>query len=92
MKLVIRKPLVTEKSTILHDKGVYSFEVDMKADKPEIRDAIEKAFGVKVKAINTLICRGRAKANKFGMGKTPKWKKAVVSLMPGEKIRLFEGA
>ena len=90
--MIIRRPLVTEKNSALQDKGVYAFEVDMKADKPEIRTAVEKTFGVKVKTVNTLICRGRAKANKFGLGKTPKWKKAVISLMPGEKIRLFEGA
>ncbi len=91
MKQVIKKPLITEKNTIHNAAGVYVFEVSMDADKPEIAKAIEKRFKVKVDTINTSLCRGRAKANKFGLGKTSHWKKAYVKLMPGEKIALFEG-
>lgn len=91
MKQVIKKPLITEKNTIHNAAGVYVFEVNSDATKPEIKNAIEKGFGVKVFSINTSNCRGAAKANKFGMGRIPYWKKAFVKLAPGEKIALFEG-
>jgi large subunit ribosomal protein L23 len=92
MQEVIKKPLVTEKNAILNAAGVYIFEVDRKASKDAIRVAVEKSFGVKVDSIRTMNCRGRAKANKFGYGQIPYWKKAFVKLAAGEKIALFEGA
>ncbi|MBX2995859.1 MAG: 50S ribosomal protein L23 [Bdellovibrionaceae bacterium] len=92
MKTIIKRPLITEKNTIHNAAGVYVFEVDMKADKSQIKFEIEKAFKVKVDSIRTSICRGRGKANKFGMGAVPRWKKALVKLNAGEKIALFEGA
>ena len=92
MKRVIKKPLITEKNAIQNSAGVYIFEVDRDATKPEIRTAVEKAFSVKVDSIRTVNCRGRAKANKFGYGQVPHWKKAFVKLVAGEKIALFEGA
>lgn len=89
---VIKKPLVTEKNTTLSSLGVYVFEVDRKSTKTDIKKAVEKAFQVKVSSVNTSICRGRSKRNKFGMTKIKYWKKAMVKLLPGEKIAIFEGA
>lgn len=89
---IIKKPLVTEKNSILAEVGVYAFEVDRKASKTDVKAAVEKFFQVKVKSVNTLQCRGKTKKNKFGMSKPKYWKKAMVRLMPGEKISIFEGA
>lgn len=83
---------MTEKNSLMAENNVYVFEVDKKATKPEIKKAVEKAFRVKVASVKTAVCRGRASRNKFGYGKVPYWKKAMVKLAPGEKISLFEGA
>lgn len=92
MYYVIKRPLVTEKNSILAEKGVYVFEVDKDATKLDIKKAVEKYFRVKVANVNTSTCRGRAKRTKFGVGKPLYWKKAMVRLKAGEKIGLFEGA
>ncbi len=92
MKNIIKTPLVTEKNTIHNAAGVYVFEVDQKADKNEIRKAVEKNFSVKVDKIRTAVCRGHSKQTRFGMTTAPRWKKAFVKLKDGEKIALFEGA
>ena len=92
MHFIIKRPLVTEKNSMLAEKGIYAFEVDKKATKQEIKQAVEKYFRVKVVTVNTAICRGRAKRTKFGVGKIESWKKALVRLKAGEKIGLFEGA
>ncbi|NCN95514.1 MAG: 50S ribosomal protein L23 [Bdellovibrionales bacterium] len=89
---IIKKPLVTEKNSILAEVGVYAFEVDRRASKTDVKSAVEKFFQVKVKSVNTLQCRGKTKKNKFGTSKPKYWKKAMVRLMPGEKISIFEGA
>lgn len=92
MTNLIKKPLITEKNTIHNAAGVYVFEVDLKADKEAIKTAVEKTFKVKVSSVRTAVCRGRGKVTKFGRGKTPYWKKAMIKLVEGEKIALFEGA
>lgn len=92
MHYVIKRPLVTEKNSLLAERGIYVFEVDKKATKGEIKTAVEKFFRVKVTAVNTAMCRGRGKKTKFGVGKPESWKKALVRLGKGEKISLFEGA
>lgn len=92
MYYVIKRPLVTEKNSILAEKGVYVFEVEKDATKLDIKKAVEKYFRVKVANVNTATCRGRAKRTKFGIGKPTSWKKALVRLQAGEKISLFEGA
>lgn len=89
---LIKSPLVTEKNTYHNAAGVYVFEVDLKSTKDEIKTAVEKKFNVKVDVVRTAISRGRPKMTKFGLGKTPRWKKAFVKLAQGEKIALFEGA
>jgi large subunit ribosomal protein L23 len=92
MYYVIKRPLVTEKNSMLAEQGVYAFEVEKKATKTEIKKAVEKFFHVKVASVNTAMCRGRAKRTKFGVGQPESWKKALVRLRKGEKISLFEGA
>jgi large subunit ribosomal protein L23 len=93
MYQVIKKPLITEKSAVLAEQAkTYLFEVDRRATKADIRKAVEKGFDVKVKSVRTMVTRGRwlKKHAKFG---PPKYsKKAIVRLMPGETISIFEGA
>lgn len=92
MYYVIKRPLVTEKNSILAEKGVYVFEVNREANKEDIKKAVEKYFRVKVAAVNTSICRDRAKKTRLGVSIPRTWKKAMVRLRAGEKITLFEGA
>lgn len=89
---IIRKPLVSEKNSLLAESGIYTFEVNLGANKTEIKKAIEKAFKVKVASVRTIIGRGRAKRTRTGQGRVYYSKKALVKLAPGEKIGLFEGA
>ena len=89
---IIKKPLITEKNTISNAMGVYVFEVDKKATKTDIKAAVEKSFRVKVESVNTAVCRGKSKRTKSGVKPPKYWKKALVKLVPGEKIALFEGA
>lgn len=91
MKELVKKPLISEKNSALLQNGTYAFEVDQNLSKPEIKAAIEKGFGVKVRSVRTMISRGRAKNNKFGAGRIPRWKKALVTLKAGEKISMLEG-
>ncbi len=91
---VIRRPLVTEKSTSLSAAGKYIFEVDMRANKPQIKTAVEKAFEVSVTGVNVMIMKGKPRGRRrSGKAQTygSDWKKAVVTLAPGNKIELFEG-
>ena len=89
---VIKRPLVSEKNSMLGESNVYVFEVDRRSNKTDIKKAIEKSFRVKVRGVTTQICRGRSKRTKLGVSKPRYWKKAFIRLMPGEKIALFEGA
>lgn len=88
---VIVRPLVTEKSTRQLEENKYAFMVDVRASKTEIRQAIEEIFKVKVRGVNTLRVPGKTKRQGRFEGKTPEWKKAVVTLEKGDKIPLFEG-
>ena len=92
MLYIIKKPLITEKNSTMAETGTYAFEVDRKSTKTDIREAVEKSFGVKVEKVHTMICRGRARRTKLGLSKVKYWKKALVKLKAGEKITLFEGA
>ena len=89
---VLRRPLITEKSTTLQMEGKYAFEVDKRATKPQIKQAVEKAFNVKVTAVNVIMNPG--KTRRLGRRELPAhpWKKAIVTLQPGDSIELFEGA
>ena len=88
---VIKKPLVSEKNSLLSENGIYAFEVDRKASKTDVRKAIEKSFRVKVESVNTMVCRNRSRRTKLGLSKVRYWKKALVKLKAGEKISIFEG-
>jgi large subunit ribosomal protein L23 len=88
---IIRRPLVTEKSTILRDAGqnVIVFEVDPKANKVEVKDAIEKLFKVKVADVRLFNVRGKVKRMGRYAGKRRDWRKAYVRLKEGEKAPDF---
>jgi large subunit ribosomal protein L23 len=90
---ILRRPVVTEKSTALAAEGKYVFEVAMASNKPQIRAAVEEAFEVTVRAVNTTMVRGRRARNRFGRrtGNFERWKKAIVTLAPGDTIEFFEG-
>lgn len=91
MSQLIKRPLLTEKNNILASQNVYVFEVARQADKPMIKEHIEKYFDVKVQSIRTAICRGRARRVQRNVSRVKYWKKAIVRLVDGEKIDLFEG-
>ena len=90
---VLKRPLVTEKTmTATDEENKVSFEVDMRANKLLVKDAVEKAFDVTVVDVNILIMA--AKTSRRGSAiriRRPKWKKAVVTLQTGDRIQLFEG-
>jgi large subunit ribosomal protein L23 len=80
---VIIKPIVSEKSYNLIDQGKYTFEVDPRSNKTEIKQAIEVIFNVKVASINTLNRVGKTRRTKFGLGKRKDTKRAIVTLKSG---------
>ena len=88
---VLRRPLITEKDTVLQAQGKYAFEAAGKANKPQIKQAVEKAFNVKVTAVNIMTVPGKRRRIGRQIVLTPSWKKAIVTLQPGDKIELFEG-
>jgi large subunit ribosomal protein L23 len=89
---VIRRPLITEKSTTQKESGnQVTFEVHQQANKIEIRDAIEKLFKVKVVCVNTMNMEGKKKRLGRSAGKKSDWKKAIVTLQKGQSIDFFEG-
>jgi large subunit ribosomal protein L23 len=87
---VLLAPVVSEKSYGLLDEGAYTFLVDPRANKTEIRIAVERVFGVKVKSVNTLNRKGKSRRTKFGLGKRKDTKRAVVTLSEGT-IDIFGG-
>jgi large subunit ribosomal protein L23 len=88
---VLRRPLITEKSTELQTLNKYAFEIADGANKPQVKQAVEAAFKVKVTGVNVVTMRGKAKRIGRQMVQTPDWKKAIVTLQPGDKIEFFEG-
>ena len=90
---VILAPVVSEKSYALLEGGAYTFKVHPDASKPEIHDAIEAIFNVKVVKVNTLNRKGKRKRNRktFGFGSRPDTKRAIVTLADGDSIDLFQG-
>lgn len=88
---ILRKPVVTEKSTALLQDNKYTFVVDPRANKVEIKQAVESIFKVKVEKVNTMRIKGRFKRVRNILGKTPDSKKAIVTLKKGDKIEIFEG-
>ena len=89
---VIIKPVVSEKSYALLDEGVYTFIVHPDANKTEIRQAVEAIWNVRVQNVNTLNRKGKRKRNRRmpTFGKRPDQKRAIVTLVPGQSIELFQ--
>ncbi|MGD9209326.1 MAG: 50S ribosomal protein L23 [Desulfobacteraceae bacterium] len=89
---IIKRPLITEKTNLQkEDNNQVTFEVDRRANRIEIQRAIEKIFNVKVAKTRTLRVTGKIKRRGRILGKRKDWKKAIVTLMPGERIDFFEG-
>ena len=88
---VLRRPLVTEKGTYLQEQNKYLFEVAINANKPQIKQAVEKAFDVTVKSVNLMTVAGKKKRYGRAITKRPDWKKAVITLKEGDSIQIFEG-
>ena len=90
---LIKRPIITEKTNIQKEEhNQVTFEVDPRSNRIEIQRAVEKIFNVKVSDIRTMNVRGKIKRRGRILGKRRNWKKAVVTLMPGERIEFFEGA
>ncbi len=89
---VIKRPIITEKSQALAEQGKYVFEVDKRANKTQIKEAVEKIFGVKVVKVNVIKLPPKWKrvGNRYVI-KRKEMKKAIVTLRPGDKIQIFEG-
>ena len=88
---VLLRPTITEKSTLLQESGKYTFQVAPKANKVEVKEAVEKNFGVTVMDVNITKLHGKVKRYGPRMSKQPDVKKAVVTLKPGDRINLIEG-
>ena len=88
---VIRKPIITEKTTMASEAGAVVFEVAIDSNKPQIKEAVEALFGVKVKAVNTTITKGKTKRFRGMMGRRKDVKKAYVTLEDGNTIDVSTG-
>jgi large subunit ribosomal protein L23 len=89
---IIIKPVISEKSyNLIETESQYTFQVDKRANKNQIKRAIEEAFDVKVHKVNTVNVKSKPKRQGFYRGRTATWKKAVIRLTEGERIELFEG-
>jgi large subunit ribosomal protein L23 len=91
MYQIIRAPLITEKMTMVSERGQFGFKVAMDATKPEIAAAIEALFNVKVVSVNTLVQKGKAKRFKGRPGQRSDMKKAIVTLAEGQSIDFTTG-
>lgn len=87
---VIIRPIVSEKSYAGIERNTYTFLVDPRANKTEIKEAVQKIWGVRVVSVNTMNRRGKVKRRGFTRGKRPDQKRAIVTLAPGESIEIFE--
>ena len=90
---VLKRPLITEKSTLLQEQNKYVFEVMPNANKIQVREAVQRAYAVKVTNVNMVRTAGENRRLRNGRWlRTPATKKAVVTVAPGDTIQLFEGA
>ena len=88
---IIMAPLITEKVSLATDSGnAYGFRVVLRANKNQIRNAVEKLYNVKVLRVNTIVNPGKLRRRKTKVTKTSKWKKALVQIEKGQKIELFK--
>jgi large subunit ribosomal protein L23 len=89
---VILRPVISEKSyNLIESEGQYTFQVDRRANKNQIKRAVEDAFEVSVAKVNTTNVKSKPKRQGLTRGRTSTWKKAVVKLVEGDRIDLFEG-
>ncbi len=88
---IIRKPIITEKATMASEHGAVVFEVAIDANKPQIKEAVENLFDVKVKAVNTVITKGKVKRFRGRLGTRKDVKKAYVTLEEGQTIDVYTG-
>lgn len=88
---IVRRPVITEKATLASENGAVVFEVAPEASKPEIKEAVEAVFGVKVKAVNTTITKGKTKRFRGRPGERKDVKKAYVTLEDGNTIDVTTG-
>jgi large subunit ribosomal protein L23 len=88
---VIIRPVISEKSYALLGANKYTFRVSEKANKTQVRQAVEEIFGVRVSGVRTVNVKPKPKRRGFTSGKRRQWKKAVVTLHPEDSIELFEG-
>ena len=83
---IVKGMIRTEKGSVMMGDNKYLFWVDKSSNKIEIRKAVEDIYKVKVLGVNTLMMRGKSKRVRYAVGKTPDWKKAIVTLKEGQKI------
>ena len=88
-RAIIIKPVISEKSYGLLDQNKYTFLVHPEANKTQIKMAVEQIFDVKVTSVNTINRKGKRKRTRFGYGKRPDTKRAIVSLKDGDRIDIF---
>lgn len=88
---VLRRPIITEKNTRLNESGQYMFVIDRRANKMQVKEVVEAAFNVKVRDVNTLNVPGKMRRRGRVLGQRPGYKKAFVTLEPGNSIEFFEG-
>ena len=88
---VLIRPIVSEKSYALLAANKYTFRVDSRAHKTQVRQAVEDIFGVRVLGVSTMSVKSKPKRRGYTSGKTREWKKAIVQLHPEDHIELFEG-
>jgi large subunit ribosomal protein L23 len=88
---ILKRPMVTEKTNAMMEQNKYCFVVDPRANKNQIKKAVEEVFNVKVLDVNTANVLGKMKRMGRHEGRRPSWKKAIVTLAPGSHIEFFEG-
>lgn len=89
---VVRRPILTEKNTrLMEQENQYTFEVARDANKIQIKEAVEQAFGVRVLSVRVAIVPGKPRRRGRVVGSSKPWKKAIVTLAPGDRIDIFEG-
>ncbi|MGE5580805.1 MAG: 50S ribosomal protein L23 [Bacillota bacterium] len=88
---IIIAPIVTEKTNEAMGRGAYTFRVHPEATKADVHNAVEEIFKVKVRRVNTMNVSGKPRRLGLRIGRTRNWKKAIVTLAPGQKIEFFEG-
>ncbi|MGI5951714.1 MAG: 50S ribosomal protein L23 [Brooklawnia sp.] len=88
---ILLAPVVSEKSYELLDENKYTFIVDPRANKTQIKIAVEEVFGVKVLSVHTMNRQGKSRRTRFGMGRRVNTKRAIISVAPGDRIDIFQG-